>query len=112
MGVIAGFALLVVVLVFTCVTIDRGVNQANAGWRTNDDRDEPAIVFDKSEEYVWFRVFRFYDTQFRVLCYTTSASMECIPLGQLTQRAKVEIKQVIERSKIGVERPPRIIKLP
>lgn len=104
---------LLALLLLVSVSIHSCVSDADAEmWRTKSDRDHPALEFDRSESHVYFRVFRFYDTQFRMLCYATSASMHCTSLSDLTQKAKAQIKNKIAQANRYEDVPVRIIKLP
>jgi len=103
---------LLALLLLVSVSIHSCVSDADAEMWTNSNKDHPALEFDRSETHVWLRVFRFYDTQFRVLCYATSNSLDCIPYGDLTLKAKNQIKKKIEQANKYEDAPIRIIKLP
>jgi hypothetical protein len=98
-------------IILATMMIHSYVSDANA-WTPPRQMDEPVIVFDRSDNTVFLRVFRFYDTQFRMLCYANGTSMHCTSFSQLTPMAKKELKTEIERIKKSHNWAARIIKLP
>lgn len=89
------------------------VADANAKWGQTQEADRPAAVFHQSGSTIHFKVFRFYDAKFQVLCYAGRASMQCIPLGKLTPTARQRIEKMVEGAMNHMQIPPEnIFKIP
>ena len=71
--------------------------------------DAPIVTFPGDSSTSNFKVYRFWDSTFSTLCYTTQNSIACIPYGDLTSNSQKRIRAILE--KFGEDHIPPIIKL-
>jgi len=101
----------VIILVLLALLLLFGGTADAGSW--DHPKDQPAVVFDASKHTMYFKVFRFYDAKFEVLCYANKTSMQCIPFHDLGPVAQERIRLIIEESMNHMQiLPQHIFKIP
>jgi len=88
-----------------CLMICLGILALGGTAIAGFDRDEPYLTTNASKQTIHFRVFRFYDPQMQVLCYSHKNAITCIPSKDLSMAALKELTRLLNLRTAGNTRP-------
>jgi len=72
---------------------------AFSGTAIAGEKDEPVTRFWSTKSTSAFRVYRFYDMSYHVLCYANQNSMDCIPWKHLDSNTQKGIGKMIKENR-------------
>ena len=88
-----------------CLFILVGILAIGSTAIADSDRDEPYLITNANKNTIHFRVFRFYDPQMQMLCYSHKNAISCIPITKLSPEAIKELTRLLSLRTAGNNRP-------
>ena len=87
-----------------CLIILVGILATGSTAIADSDRDEPYLIPNKNKHTIHFKVFRFYDPQMQMLCYSHKNAISCTPITKLSPEAIKELTRLLNLRTAGNNR--------